>query len=187
MGRALKAARAGTIEAVIGANKTESEGLLTPQETIGEPKVGLFTRANSTWHYTSMASLKSVRLAVITSYSYFDTLDAYIAKQPANVVVFSGDTPLDDALTKLEKGEVDVVAETLPVFVWHVKARHESMTDYHLAYTHEGEPIYVAFAKTDDGARYATLFDARLRALRKSGELAKILEKYGLRDWREAP
>jgi polar amino acid transport system substrate-binding protein len=182
---ALKAARAGEIEAVIGANKTEADGLIA-KTSIGAPRMGLFCRKGFQWGYDSISSLRKARLGVIDGYSYWDSLDAYIANpRGGKVTKFSGDAPLADALAKLDGGELDLVAETIPVFVWSVKYGGRKMGDYWLAYTHEAEPIYLAFAKNEQGAKCSAIFDAALKKMRQSGELKRILENYGLTDWLE--
>lgn len=182
---ALKAARTGEIDAVIGANKTEAQDLVA-QTPVGAPTLGLFCRKGFSWHYDAISSLRKVRLGIIQGYSYWDALDAYIAAPKSGAIIpFAGETPLADALKKLDSEEIDVIAETIPVFVWNVKTSGRKMADYALAYTHEGEPIYLAFSKTDQGQKYAAIFDDALKKMRKSGELARILASYGLTDWNE--
>jgi ABC-type amino acid transport substrate-binding protein len=55
--------------------------------------------------------------------------------------------------------------------------------DYRVAYLQAGEAIYMAFSKNEIGKRYADIFDEGLARLRKSGEFATLLKKYGLSDW----
>jgi polar amino acid transport system substrate-binding protein len=182
---ALKAAAAGEIDAVIGANRKEATPLIAPEETIGVTRVGLFVLKTNTWDYANLHSLELKRMGAIESYSYWDSLDDYIkTHHEPQVVLFKGENPLDEAIKKLIAGEIDVVPETLPVFIWNVRAHGMKPADFRIAYLSEGDPIYVAFApKGSDGARFAKLFTAGIRALRKKGELAKILSRYGLSDW----
>ena len=180
---ALKAVHSGEIEAVIGANKTEAENLIA-QTVIGNPTIALFCRKGSAWKYDSILSLKKVRLGVIQGYSYWEALDNYIANSKGSgVTVFQSDNPLIDALKKLDADELDVIAETVPVFIWNVKASGRKMSNYTLAFTHEGLPIYLAFSKSDQGAKYAAIFDAAIKSMRQSGELNRILASYGVPDW----
>ena len=62
---ALKAAAAGEIEAVIGANPKEAAELLLPTEPIGEPRVGLFVKKGNAWQFTSVPSLRTVKIGAI--------------------------------------------------------------------------------------------------------------------------
>jgi polar amino acid transport system substrate-binding protein len=183
-GDALKAAAAGKIEAVVGANKDEGAGLVLPNEYIGLPRIGLFVQKQNAWRYDNVPSLHNVRLAVMQDYKYWPAFDEYLEKhsEPA-VRRFTGAHPLDDAMARLLAGEIDVLAETTSVFVWVAKTANRPMTEFRIAYLHEGDPVFMAFAPGDTGQRYASLYDEGLRELRRSGELAKILARYGQKDW----
>jgi len=181
---ALAAAHKGEIDAVIGANPAEADGLLLPKEAAGMPRIGLFVKKENNWRYENLQSLNSVRLGVIAGYSYWDAFDAYVKNhRSAKVVAFEGEAPLTDGISQLKDGKIDVMAETLAVFIWTVRSQGGSPADYRVAYLQAGEPIYMAFAKNDTGKRCAEIFDAGLARLRKSGELAAVLKRYGLSDW----
>ncbi len=181
---ALAAARKAEVDAVIGANPTEAEGLLLPKQSAGMPRVALFVKKDNPWKYENLQSLNSVRLGVIAGYSYWDSFDAFLkSNRSGKVVYFQGETPLTDGIAQLNKGKIDVMAETLAVFIWTVRSEGGSPADYRVAYLQAGEAIYMAFAKTAAGERYARIFDEGLVRLRKSGELATILKRYGLPDW----
>lgn len=183
---ALKAAGAGEIDGVIGANPTEAKGLLLPDEPIGLPRIGLFVKKASTWKFSNVALLREVKLGVIEGYSYWDSLDEYVKKRTGpEVVWFKGDTPLKEGIEKLDAGAIDVMAETLAVWVWNVKENGRSPADYRMAHIHQAEAIYLAFtAKGNAGEKYAKIWDTGLKELRKNGTLAAILEKYSLSDWK---
>lgn len=180
----LAAVREGRMGATIGANEVEGEGMILPAEPIGAPPICLMTRADSTWSYDNIVSFRSVRLGVIKDYSYWPNLDAYIGKKAGSgVVVVEGDAPLGELMRLLLEGKVDVIAESEPVLLWHLRANNLERAQFRVVYKHEPEPIYVAFAPTEDGKRYAALFDAGVKELRTSGELETLLRRYGLRDW----
>ncbi|HYD84638.1 MAG TPA: transporter substrate-binding domain-containing protein, partial [Opitutus sp.] len=112
-GDALKAAAAGEIEAVIGANRQEAVGLIVPENPIGLPRIGLFAHKDNTSRYDNVPGLQKYKLGVILDYKYWDALDAYIEKNDApQVIKFSGEQPLEDAMVKLNAGEFDLLAET---------------------------------------------------------------------------
>lgn len=183
---ALKAAASGEIDGVIGANPTEGAGLVFPAEPIALTRIGLFTRKDNPWTFDSLKSLETVRLGAIEGYSYWEGFDAYLkAHTPPKVTLFSGENPLKDALGKLQAKEIDVMAETLQVFVWNTKEVGLKFSDFRMAYLHDGDPIFLAFTpKGDRGKAFAARFDQGVAALRKSGKLATILKKYGLNDWK---
>lgn len=185
-GDALKAVAAGEIDAVIGANRTEAAGLVVPSEPIGEPRVALYVRHDTAWRYENLASLLKVRLGVIADYKYWESLDGFIDKQrEPRVVKFAGDSPLKDGLAKLLAGEIDVFAESAPVFAWQLKADGVPPAKIKSVYIHEADPVFFAFSPKHPRAQaYAAIFDRGLRELRASGRLEEILARYGQRDWR---
>ncbi|MBI5381539.1 MAG: transporter substrate-binding domain-containing protein [Opitutae bacterium] len=182
---ALKAVAAGEIEAVIGASKKEAEGLILPRESITVLNMGVYVLKDSTWTYSNISSFSKIRLGAIDGYDYWDALNAYIrTNQPPRVVLFTGEAPLKEAIAKLKGAEIDAMPENILVFTWAVKDAGLKITDFRLAYRHEGEEAYIAFtAHGEAGRRYAQWFDEGMARLRKSGELGKILSKYGVRDW----
>lgn len=183
-GDALKAAAAGEIDAVVGANRDEAGSLVVPQEPIGLPRIGLFARRDSPARYDNVPALAKHRLGVILDYKYWTALDTYIERSDApQVIKFSGEQPLEDALAQLHAGEIDLLAETSSVFAWTAKSAGHSAGTFRLVYLHEGDPVYFAFAPGERGQRHAALFDEGIRALRRSGALAKILARYGQSDW----
>jgi polar amino acid transport system substrate-binding protein len=182
---ALAAAHEGAIEAVVGANSIEAKGLVVPKNSAGMTQIGLFVKKGNPWQYQNIPTLGAVRVGVIESYSYWDTFDTYIKKNPTGkVVVFNGNTPLLDGIDQLKKGKIDVMAETFSVFIWTVISNGGSPGDYRLAFLESGDPIYMAFANNETGTRYAAIFDEGIVRLRKSGQLATILKKYAISDWK---
>ena len=177
---ALKAAAAGEIEGVIGANKKEAEQLVTGAEPIAEPQFALFVRKDNPWKYESLRSLKDVRLGAVEGYSYWDSLDGYIKKSsPPALKIYSGDTPLAEAMADLVAGKIDALPESVLVFVWAAKNSGRKFTDFRMACTETSDPIYVAFSKNEPGRKYARLFDLGLRKLKESGRFDAILASYG--------
>lgn len=178
---AVKAAEAAEIEGIIGANKKEAVNLVTGGESISEPKFALFTRATSSWKYESLRSLHEMKIGAIEGYTYWDGLDDYLKKaQPPAVKLYSGDTPLIDAVADLSSGKTDVLVESVVVFYWAAKSMGRSATDFRMAYSQQSEPLYVAFAATAQGRKYARLFDQGIRELKKNDRFEAILGKYGL-------
>ncbi len=181
----LAAARAGEIDAAICANEEEGAGLVLPGEAVGAPKMIIMTRKDSTWNYESVRSVATVRLGVISEYSYWETLDSYIARSDAKAVYqATGDEPLDDLFAKLDSGEIDALIDSEAVLVWKLREKGKTREDYRAVYRHMPDPVYLAFAPTDHGRRLAMIFDAGMKELVASGRAGEIAARYGLRDWR---
>lgn len=183
---ATTAVRENRMHGAIGANKEEGEGLILPTETIGVISICLITRADSKWAYDNLSSFRSVKLGVIEGYAYWPALDSYIARaveKGSGIVCAEGDNPLDDLMKQLQAGEVDVIAESEPVLLWYLRAHSIDRSQVRVVFKGSTDPIYVAFASNEDGKRYAAILDEGIKALRTSGELEKLLRRYGLRDW----
>ncbi len=182
---ALSTVKEGHRSGAIGANKDEAEGLTLPTEPIGTVATCLLTLAKSNWTYDNVASFRKARLGVIKGYAYWPALDTYIESNTNKEAVYAaeGDDPLDELMSKLQKGEIDVVVESEPILLWYLRSHNIDRTSVRVVFKGTAEAIYVAFAPNDDGRRFAGLLDEGIRSLRKSGDLAKLLQRYGLRDW----
>lgn len=182
---ALAAVKAGERSGAIGANKQEGDGMTVPSESIGEVAVCLITRADSKWTYDNIASFRKGKLGVIKGYSYWPALDSYLEHNAdkGNIVMADGDDPLAELMTKLQNGEIDVVAESEPILLWYLRSHNLDRASFKVVFKSTIDPIFVVFAPGADGQRFASLLDEGIRGLRKSGELSKLLQRYGLRDW----
>ncbi len=182
---ALAAVKEGGKSGAIGANKNEADGLILPNEPIGALAVCLLTRADSKWTYDNLASFRGITLGVTKDYSYWPALDTYIerATEKGGIFAADGDDPLETLMQKLQAGEIQVVAESEPILLWHLRSHNLERSQFRVVFKGTVDPIFVAFAPTDEGRRFATQLDEGIRALRKSGELTKLLQRYGLRDW----
>lgn len=178
---AVKAAEAGEIDGIIGANPKEAINLVTGAESIAEPRFALFARSTSSWKYESLRSLHDVKLGAIEGYHYWESLDGYLKKaQPPAMKLYSGDTPLVEGIADLSSGKIDVLVESVVVFYWAMKSSGRSATDFRITYSQQSDPLYVAFAATVRGRKYAQLFDEGIRELKKTERFQAILGKYGL-------
>lgn len=181
---AIAAVSAGQADAVIGATAQDAEGKLRlPAEPIGDMRAGLFVRKDQPWNYERIQSLDGKRLGAIKGYTYWPQFDQYLAEHPAAVTWYEGTDALAQAIAALHEGKIDVFPETVITFLWRAREMGAAGT-FRIAYINEGNAIYVAFSPNERGARWAQRFDEGLRALRASGELARLLAKYGMQDWK---
>lgn len=182
---ALAAVKEGRRSGAIGANKEEAEGLTLPAEPIGSVATCLLTLAGSKWTYDNVGSFRNTKIGVIKGYTYWPALDTYIERNAGKETVYvaEGDDPLDLLMTKLQKGEIDVVVESEPILLWYLRSHNLDRATFRVVFKGTNDPIFVAFAPNEDGKRFAAILDEGIRELRKSGELTKLLQRYGLRDW----
>jgi polar amino acid transport system substrate-binding protein len=182
---ALSAVKEGRRSGAIGANKDEAKGLNLPDEPIGAVASCLITLADSKWTYDNVASFRSAKLGVIKGYTYWPALDTYIERNAGSGCLFvaAGEDPLEELMVKLQKREIDVVAESEPILLWYLRSHNLDRAIFRVVFKGTVDPIFVAFSPNEDGKRFAAILDEGIRELRKSGELAKLLQRYGLRDW----
>lgn len=185
--RAVDEARAGRIDAVAGATAADGEGLVFGQQSIGVTTTIIITRRGGTWRYAGLQSLDGKRLGAVKDYSYGEELDAYIQAHAADgtrLELAAGEDVTDQNLKKLLTGRVDAIVEDMNVAGFALAAQAiDGLVD--IQPINEGTPLYVAFAPGPKGTARAQALDEGILALRRSGELARIMARYGLGDWQK--
>ncbi len=182
--KALKEAEAGEITGVIGASVFDLEKGFRPSEETGSNQECFFVKADSSFVYKSVSDLKGKKLGTVGDYSYTDDLNKYIKENPAGIDAVGGDSPLVLNMRKLNAGRIDVVVENKAVFNY-TAAQEKMDKNLKLAGCNPDDKLYITFSpKSPKGKEYAELLSNTVIELRKSGELKKILEKYGLTDWK---
>lgn len=181
----LAATRGGAIDGAICANADEGAGLVLPKNAVAAPRMVILSAKSSAWKYENVRSLAEVRIGVIAEYAYWEVLDNYVARSDSSAVyVAEGEAPLNDLLDKLESGEIAALVESEAVLVWKLRERGKTKDDYRTVYRHMPDDVFVAFAPTERGRRFAALFDAGMEKLVASGRADEIAAAYGLKDWR---
>ena len=182
--RAVNETRNGNIDCVVGAYQADAPDLVFPEEAMGMDDSGFYTRTGETYQH-SMDNLKTRKLAVIGGYAYDDgPIDAYIATEADNINVSKGNDALEKNIKKLAAGRVDLVIESPPVM--DAKLAEMGMSGkITLADTlDDPSALYVACSPAKPSSKdYAKLLTEGVRAMRASGELSKVMAKYGLKDW----
>lgn len=183
--RAVEEAREGKVDAVAGATAEDAAGLSFGKQALGASQTVIITRRGDPWRYAGPASLAGRKLAAVRDYSYGDELDAYIKaheKDGGRLELVSGDDVTDQNLKKLLAGRVDAVVEDRNVAEFALVAQGmEGLVEQQPV--GPAEPLYLAFAPGPAGIERAAKLDAGIQALRQSGELGRILARYGLSDW----
>jgi polar amino acid transport system substrate-binding protein len=187
--RAKEESRAGQITGIIGAYKDDAPDFIFPANEQGVMANELFVLAESGWKYEGLTSLSSATLGIIADYSYYPDVDGYIEKNKANpklIQTASGDNALETNIKKLQGGRITAIIETPAVF-WYTANRMGISSKLKSAgAAGKADPISIAFSpKLAKSKDYAALLATGMTDLRKSGELAKILKKYALTDWKK--
>jgi polar amino acid transport system substrate-binding protein len=187
--RAIRMVQGGDAEVLI-ANTEHNTPAADLQLLLGEDSTCFFTRADSAWRYSDMQDLQQQRLGVIQGYHYDDTgpLDAHIKSGSSLVHIASGETALQNSLSMLQKGRIDVVPENCNVGRYNIRKLGLEQ-QLHSAGQLPGyrAGLYVSFSPAlAQSLQWLEQLRAGVEAMRSSGQLALLLEKYAVNDWVEA-
>ena len=192
--RALYRVNRGNLDAVVGVSKREAPQLIYPEESLGFSVTVFFTRRDSSWEYQGVKSLGTVKVGIQKDYDYGEKLQAYFQQyQKSDKVQVALDGlalfPLQVNMEKLMKGEIDAVPEDKNVFLYTAKEMgcldKVRYAGSEKDMTPESNNVYIAFSPVNKKSQeYADILTQGIRELRAIGELKRILEKYGLSDWK---
>ena len=187
--RALEKTKMGMYNAVIGANSGEIKEftLKSGAEPIGVSMDCVFTASDSKIKFTKPSDLGLFkRIGVINDYDYSEDVQKWIddPKNSGRVDAVAGDDPVAINIKKLEGGRIDAMIEDRSVMSY---ALNQLALDKKITSAGCLKPakLFIAFNPKDpESATHIKSLDTTITKLRKSGELAKILAKYGLKDWK---
>ncbi len=186
--RAIEETRGGNYDAIIGAYKSDAPDFIFPENEQGFGGNTFFVKKGSKWKFNGIKSLEGIKIGVIQDYAYSDDLDKYIKlnqKDKTKIDFSFGTKPAENNIKKLIAGQVDAIVDDMNVVKF--AANKLNVFDLIELAGSAGEPdnMYIAFSpKNPKSKDYAAILSKGISELRKSGELKKILAKYGLKDWK---
>jgi polar amino acid transport system substrate-binding protein len=182
--RAVVMCREGKINGVIGAFAGDAPDFVFPEnELLMVSGNTLFTAKNSKWIYKNMNSMEDIKLGAIIGYDYGPRVNNYMQKGK-NVQLLGGKNPLERNIQKLLLGRIDAVIEAEPVFRYSAKKMGLADQFRTAGQIDEPQKCYIAFSPNIPKSKeYSKILSDGVDMLRQSGELEKILNKYGLHDW----
>jgi len=184
--RAVDEAAKGQYTAIAGGYRSDAPDFIYPANEQGYGVDAFFVLNDSTWTFKDVSSLTAITLGTIQDYSYGEDIDAYITKYTASgkVNALTGTDNLTMRLIQmLQQKKISAFLENRNVFNYTVKKN--SITGIKEAGARIGAKIYIAFSpKNQKSTEYAKILSDGMAEIRSSGELKKILDKYGLKDWK---
>lgn len=185
--RAIEDARVGETHGVIAASREEVPEFVFPREHLGRVTMAIFTTGDFAWDYQGVGSLAEVRLGVISGYDYGPEVNAHLRQHAGNLekVDFSGgENAFSKNVEKLCQGSVDAIVESETVFFAQIARMGLDQNEFRKV-AELGDPyaVYVAFSpEREESAQLAAAWDRGMAELRASGDLEKILTRYGLQE-----
>jgi len=184
---AVELTRKGVYDGLVGADSVDGAGLIFPEEAVGNYQIAFFVKEDNPWRFTNTRSLGKIVLGVAADYGYNEWLNDYIQankKDYKRVQAATGEYPIETNIKKLLAGKIDAtIASTSAMYY---AAQKLGVADQ-IKFAGNGSiagGLYIVFSPAKEkSSDYARMLDEGVRQLRKSGELAMILERYGLSDW----
>lgn len=188
--RSLKKAREGNVDCVVGAYKTDAPDFLFPEHSLGVDRMGFFAAAGNSklqgWQYGGIQSLYNKRLGVIAAYSYGNEVDSFIAANADTHWVHTarGNDPLERNIRMLLAGRIDLLIESAVVLQSKLSDLGLSGEIVEVDQLPKQDKLYIACSpQSENAGKYIEMLDEGVTRLRQSGELERILKRYGLSDW----
>lgn len=181
--RAIRSAEYGDIDGVIAAGEEDGTRLLLHNLPMGFSMQAFATRVGESFEWKGVASLGERRLEVIKNYDYGDAVNKWIGQNPKQVEYATGETPLESSFKKILARRSDVVVNNGSVMAYTLK-QMDLLEAFTVKPTGKNVPLYIGLSpKIKDAKAISNLIDNGIATSRKSGELAVLLQKYGLSDW----
>jgi polar amino acid transport system substrate-binding protein len=187
--RALMQAQDGTASAAVAAVRVQADthGLLVGNEPIGTSNDCLFVAASNPLKFQKADDLDSLKaVAIVSGYTYSQELGVWLDR-PENkhkILIQRGARPAESNAMNLALGRLDGVVENRHVMqhtIFKLGLEHQVIS----AGCQKEVPVYIAFnANLENVQQLIKKLDDGIDKLRREKQLAKILGKYGLNDWK---
>lgn len=184
--RALQSVREGNHDCVVGAYESDAPDFMFPDEHWGMDQSAFYARPGGDWQYDGIDSLSEVTVATIGGYAYGEAFDEYRENNPDGFEVLNANNALEQNIRKVAGGRVDVLLESPAVL--EAQLQEMGMQGELVKVGELGKPVpmYIACspANEDRSRKLVDWVDEGTRALRSSGKLDEIMQRYGLEDWK---
>lgn len=184
--RAVNETRLNKATVIVGAMVNDAPDFVFPEKSFGTGDDYFYVPKDSNWSYTGEASLKGKRVGVINGYAYGGKVDDLIRKRKDVFISISGEHPLDQLFRMIDSKRLDAFIENDAVFRYTLDALKLNSDDYKRVSENVADDprLWAAFSpKNKKSVEYGKIFSKGIVELRQSGELNKILNKYGIADW----
>lgn len=187
--RAILETRKGTYHGIVGIYTSVAPDFVYPKNELGRSRMCFCVKKGTPWKYRGTGSLSDVVLGVIDGYYYDEgEVDAYIKENKndaSRIESIPGTRGLIQNLRKLMMGRVTAVIDDCQVVRYTVKM-HKLPDVFEFAGCLRGIDVHVGFSPAKPrSAEYAEKMSDAVEELRRTGELDKILDSYGITDWKD--
>jgi polar amino acid transport system substrate-binding protein len=203
--RSITEVRRGSHDCIVGTDRDEVPDFIFPSRPWGEAGFKVYVKESSPWIYTGLDSLKSIRMGVIGGYAYSEDIDNYILQSqeakknrnakgnsllpdihPHAVQITKGNNALEQNIKKLLNNRIDALIASPLIMSVKLKSMNIANQIKTASDPNSTTPIYIACSPAKDSSKKITQwFSSGIDEMRSSGELATILKKYAIKDWKK--
>lgn len=187
--RSVKTVRDGEADCVVGAYKEDAPDLVFPTASWGWDQSNFYVKTGESWRFKGFDSLTGQKIGLIGAYAYDEDFDKHIKAHPQLVEYVKANNALEQNIKKIIGGRVTTTVES--PLVMKAKLKELKLQGQLEKAGALGEPsqMFIACSPARASSQvYTKLVDEGTAALRASGKLAEILERYGLvDDWQGNP
>lgn len=183
--RQLGSVRNGTSHGMIGLVESDAPDFIYPNNAVGMAKDCFYTLIDSNWKYDRPEGLEAIHLAIVNGYTYGE-IDHYLSNaNPSDITRIKAEDGI--AATRMIRllsiGRIDAFIES------HLVIRQHLINDNNIKVVEAGclRPKEVKIGFTPNVAQSKVLaekFDFGMNSLRRTGEMKRILMRYGVEDWK---
>jgi polar amino acid transport system substrate-binding protein len=190
--KAVRESMVGKIDALAGASRPDGSHLVFPLEAQGIQKSCIWEGKKNTQlkDISNTEGLRGKRIGIVKGYSYGEPIDTILsspALKKKSGIIFEevvSENPTLQLQILSEQGNIDGFIESDAVLHMEAKIRGWETLPREVFCISPIE-VYIAFSdKNKQANQMAFWLTQGMKDIRKSGELKKILEKYGVKDWK---
>lgn len=185
--RSLVLTKAGYVDAILAPAKAEAPNLLYPEHEVGAQSMCFFTEKTNPWTFSSIDSLQNLQFGIATDTS-IEELNQYVSDNPQQFQFqpyFGG--YIHQQARKVMKDRIDAFLFTKNSTVYEL-TRLGLISKFKISGCVSKTNVYMAFSSNPERKNVIRplmeLFDSRMETIRNSDTIPRIMEKYGLKDWR---
>jgi len=187
--RALSNAKRGDLDGLAGVYFRNVPSFIIPKKEQGFSELHFFVERDSTWNFEGFNSLQKISIGVTRDVSY-GPIDSYIDRYKNDkryINTVSGTSTLSRTVKMILSKRTTATLEDLHVMRYHLHSNNQT-TSLKAAGSLSGDNLYIAFPPSNNKSlELSTMIAEGMERLRSTGELSKIMSKYGLTDWRFHP
>jgi len=179
----------GTQNGSVAMYRSDAPGFIFPDIPLGKSSGHFFTRKGDGWYYGvdnhKLLTLVDRKIGLIKGYDYPDKdFMTFVNYNPDNVYLAYGNNPLRHLLAFLFADKIDTLLDDPLVVTYNLQKMNALGQASESGLLGPVKDVYIGFSPgIIKSKEYARILSKGVVRIRNTGQLNKILENYGLKDW----